>query len=78
MTDRQWKKLLQSGGKVDESGKVWYPDEGALKASVLMADWGNKRPDMDIKEWEKNEKLVAPCSAKHCEEQKGASGRRDF
>ena len=60
MTDRQWKKLLQSGGKVDESGKVWYPDEGALKASVLMADWGNKRPDMDIKEWEKMKSWLRP------------------
>ena len=58
--DRQWKKLLQSGGKVDESGKVWYPDEGALKASVLMADWGNKRPDMDIKEWEKMKSWLRP------------------
>lgn len=28
--------LVSSGGKVDENGKVWYPDAGALKASVLM------------------------------------------
>ena len=35
MTERQWKNLVSSGGKVDENGKVWYPDAGALKASVL-------------------------------------------
>lgn len=60
MTEGQWKKLLQSGGKVDESGKVWYPDEGALKAAVLMADWGNKRRDMDIKEWEEMKTWLRP------------------
>ena len=36
MTERQWKNLVSSGGKVDENGKVWYPDAGASKASVLM------------------------------------------
>lgn len=28
MTDRQWKNLVNSGGNVDENGKVWYPKKG--------------------------------------------------
>ncbi|QIU94515.1 glycoside hydrolase family 28 protein [Bacteroides faecium] len=60
MTEGQWNKLLKSGGKVDESGKVWYPNEGALKASVLMADWGNKRPDIGIEEWEEMKSWLRP------------------
>ena len=30
MTDAQWKKLLASGGVVDDAGKIWYPSESAL------------------------------------------------
>lgn len=60
MTEGQWKKLLQSGGKVDESGKVWYPDEGALKASVLMSDGGNKRPDLTTEDWKEMKTWLRP------------------
>ena len=60
MTERQWKTLVSSGGKVDENGKVWYPNEGALKASVLMTDWGNKRQDISNKEWEEMKSWLRP------------------
>ena len=60
MTEGQWKKLLQSGGKVDESGKVWYPDEGALKASVLMSGGGNKRPHITTEDWKEMKTWLRP------------------
>lgn len=60
MTERQWKNLVKSGGKVDENGKVWYPNEGALKASVLMADWGKKRPEISVSEWEEMKTWLRP------------------
>jgi polygalacturonase len=34
MTDSQWKKLLASGGVVDEKAKIWYPTEGSLKGAL--------------------------------------------
>src|SRR5690606_9921943 len=34
MTDSQWKKLLASGGVVDEKAKIWYPSEGSLKGAL--------------------------------------------
>ena len=52
MTDRQWKTLVNSGGNVDENGKVWYPNEGALKASVLMSGQGNQQAEITSEEWE--------------------------
>ena len=46
MTERQWKNVVSSGGKVDENGKVWYPDAGALKASVLMTGQNNGQKEI--------------------------------
>lgn len=60
MTDRQWKNLVNSGGKVDENGKVWYPNEGALKASVLMAGSGDKRTEITSEEWEDMKSWLRP------------------
>lgn len=60
MTERQWKNLVNSGGNVDGSGKVWYPDEGALKASVLMTNWGDERKEIDGEEWEKMKSWLRP------------------
>lgn len=33
MTSDQWKKLVASGGIVDDGGSVWYPDESSLKGA---------------------------------------------
>lgn len=60
MTERQWRNLVSSGGNVDKSGKVWYPNEGALKASVLMADWGKKHPEITNEEWEGMKSWLRP------------------
>ena len=34
MTDSQWKKLISSGGVVDEKANIWYPSEGSLKGAL--------------------------------------------
>lgn len=51
MTERQWKNLVSSGGEVDENGKVWYPDAGALKASVLVTGQNNGQKEITDEEW---------------------------
>lgn len=35
LTENQWKKLVASGGVVDEAGRIWYPSEASLKGSIL-------------------------------------------
>lgn len=44
MTDAQWRKLLASGGVVDEAGGVWWPSEGALAGARGRPDgaWGKR------------------------------------
>lgn len=49
LTEGQWKSLVNSGGVLDEAGKTWYPDEGALKASLLTRDGGKK--EISDAEW---------------------------
>lgn len=36
MTDSQWKKLVASGGVVDEAGKIWYPSESSLRGATTQ------------------------------------------
>lgn len=40
MTDKQWKKLLTSGGIVNEKGNEWYPSESFLKGKEARASKG--------------------------------------
>ena len=35
LTEGQWKKLVASGGVVDEAGRIWYPSKAALEGSIL-------------------------------------------
>lgn len=58
MTDGQWKSLLKSGGVVDESGKVWYPNEGALKASILTGI--KEKREISDSEWEGMKRWLRP------------------
>ena len=58
MTDGQWKSLLKSGGVVDESGKVWYPNEGALKASILTGS--KEKREISESEWEGMKRWLRP------------------
>jgi polygalacturonase len=36
MTERQWKALLNSGGAVDDEGKIWWPSAEALKGAETV------------------------------------------
>lgn len=38
MTERQWNKLIKSGGVLNEEGIIWYPSEKALEGSKVK-DW---------------------------------------
>ena len=58
MSDGQWKSLLKSGGVVDESGKVWYPNEGALKASILTGS--KEKREISDSEWEGMKRWLRP------------------
>ena len=58
MTDGQWKSLMKSGGVVDESGKVWYPNEGALKASILTGS--KEKREISDSEWEGMKRWLRP------------------
>ena len=60
MTDRQWNALVKSGGEVDKDGKIWYPDAGALKASVLMSKKGVSKESISTDEWEEMKAWLRP------------------
>lgn len=38
MTERQWKELVESGGAVDPSGKMWWPSEKAMNGPQTVAE----------------------------------------
>lgn len=38
LTDGQWKKLVASGGILNEKGNEWWPSESALKGKLLASD----------------------------------------
>lgn len=38
MTDRQWQKLVDSGGVVNEEAGIWWPSGGAMNGQQLCAD----------------------------------------
>ena len=60
LTERQWSNLLKSGGNVDEGGKIWYPDAGALKASVMAADKNNAWKKVTDTEWNEMKSWLRP------------------
>ncbi len=35
LADSQWKKLVKSGGVLNENGKIWYPSESSLEGQNL-------------------------------------------
>ena len=58
MTEGQWNALLRSGGVLDEAGKVWYPDEGSLKASILTKS--KEAQSVSVTEWEGMKRWLRP------------------
>lgn len=60
MTERQWQILIKSGGAVDEAGKTWYPNEGALKASTFIADRNKEGKEISDQEWNEMKSWLRP------------------
>lgn len=58
LTEKQWDNLVESGGVVDASGKTWYPDEGALKASMLTRS--KSHDEISIVEWQQMKRWLRP------------------
>jgi polygalacturonase len=59
MTDRQWKKLVESGGVVDEKGTTWYPSEGFMKGRLKSVDQ-NVPVIINEEEWEEIRDYLRP------------------
>lgn len=60
MTERQWQILIKSGGAVDEAGKTWYPNEGALKASIFVANRNKEGKEISDQEWNEMKSWLRP------------------
>lgn len=63
LTDSQWKKLVSSGGVVDEKAKIWYPSEGSLKGALenrsgLITVGAKKEDFLDVKDFLRPNLLV--------------------
>jgi len=60
MTDSQWKKLISSGGVLNETQDIWYPSEMSLKGSMASALYNNPQ-GMESKEaWESVHQWLRP------------------
>jgi polygalacturonase len=47
LTPEAWQKLVASGGYVDPSGKIWYPDKSALKSASTPS--GDQAYDLSMR-----------------------------
>ncbi len=47
MTERQWKALVNSGGAVDNSGKIWWPSQEALNGAQIVAELDKRNADVN-------------------------------
>ena len=51
MTSTQWKKLVASGGILNEKGDVWYPSEGSLKGANACKEFNVPEGIETEEEW---------------------------
>ncbi len=59
LTSAQWKKLVVSGGVVDEDKDIWYPSEQSLKGSKMKHP-GAVRPGNDLSAYEEVKDFLRP------------------
>jgi len=52
MTSDQWKKLIATGGVLDEKGSVWYPDESSIKGAKASPAFNTPTGLTTDEEWE--------------------------
>lgn len=67
VTENHWKKVINSGGVVDESGTKWYPSEGALKGSKI-SDMNVPKGDLTHEDYMEIKDFLRPVmvSFKNC------------
>lgn len=58
LTDGEWKKLVASGGVVVD-GRIWYPDEGFIKATKI-SDMNVPRTELSDEEWNEIKSFLRP------------------
>ena len=51
MTSSQWKKLVASGGVLNEKGDVWYPSEGSIKGANACKEFNVPEGIETEEEW---------------------------
>ncbi len=50
VSDDQWKRIVAAGGLLSEDGKVWFPDEGYMKARATAGSLNYPDPSFDENE----------------------------
>ena len=50
VSDDQWKRIVAAGGLLSEDGKVWFPDEGYMKARATAGSLNYPDPSLDENE----------------------------
>ncbi len=58
MTDLQWRKLLASGGVLDEADEIWWPSEGALAGA--RGNFQGPRGDRTAADYERVRDYLRP------------------
>ena len=59
LTETAWKKLLASGGALNEEKKIWYPTEQSLRASKLKNP-GEIKPDKTASDYKEVKDFLRP------------------
>ena len=59
MTDNRWRKLIASGGVVDEDRKIWWPSKEALNGADLIREL-SKKEDVKIEEFAAAREYLRP------------------
>ena len=59
LADSQWKKLVKSGGVLNENGKIWYPSESSLEGQNL-SEMNVPKQFSSIEEYKKIKDFLRP------------------
>ncbi len=59
LTAGEWNKLIASGGVVDPAGRIWYPDEGFLKA-ISFSSMNVVNGERSEEEWNEIKSSLRP------------------
>lgn len=60
LTASQWKKLVNSGGKVSPDGKIWYPSVNSYNGAIACKEFNNPEGINTDEEWEQIRDWLRP------------------